>query len=132
MKKILIVDDEPAITRMLTQILERQGYSVEVAHNGRDGLNAYKRCPADLVITDIFMPEKDGLELIWALREEYPQIKFIAISGGATNMDQDFLPVAKNLGARKTLAKPFSIAELLRSVAEELDCTGMGFQEQIS
>ena len=121
MKKILIVDDEPAITRMLTQILERQGYAVQIAHNGRDGLNAYRRCPADLVITDIVMPEMDGLELIATLRQEAPHIKCIVISGGDTHMAQDFLPVAKNLGARKTFAKPFSIADLLRAVAEELN-----------
>ena len=83
MKHVLIIDDEYDITRLLSRILEDAGYKTTVAEDGRKGIQRFRQDPADLVIADIFMPDKDGLEVICELREDFPQVCFIAMSGGA-------------------------------------------------
>ncbi len=84
------------------------------------GLQLYREEPVDLIITDVFMPEKEGLETIRELRSEYPEVKIIAISGGGKNINLDFLPLAKQLGALRTLKKPFDRQEMLDAVQEVL------------
>jgi YesN/AraC family two-component response regulator len=118
-KRILIIDDEEAILRMMRLALEKAGYAVLDASNGIEGLNIYHEALPDLVITDIFMPEMEGLEMIMALRRENRNIKIIAISGGGTN-GFDHLPTAIKLGALRAVAKPFTQQDLLGAVGDLL------------
>ncbi|HNV70789.1 MAG TPA: response regulator [Candidatus Ozemobacteraceae bacterium] len=121
MSKILIIEDDDQIRKMLRQMLERGGYEVFDAPNGKDGNRAFRKNPVDLIITDIFMPEMDGLETIIELRRDFPQLKIIAISGGARGGSFDFLPIAESFGAAKILKKPFTREEILNAVKEVLE-----------
>lgn len=115
--RVLLVDDEEAIRTLLRTALESVGLEVSEATNGRDGLALYRQQPADLVITDIGMPEGNGLDLILELTREYFGVKVIAMSG---EQETRHLNAAKLLGARQTLQKPFSLDKLLRTVLSEL------------
>jgi CheY-like chemotaxis protein len=121
MKRILVIDDDEQLRPMLLRMLQYAGYHVVAAANGTEGIRLNRGEPADLVITDIFMPEKEGLETIRELHKEFPELKIIAISGGS-NQTQDFsaLPYARKLGATATLAKPFRRGELLKLVRDVL------------
>lgn len=120
MKQILIIDDQEDVCSILRQMLEMAGYSVKVAFHGGEGMMIYRQESIDLIVTDIFMPEKEGLETIIALRKENPDVKIIAISGGgATKLN--VLPLAHKLGATRTLAKPFGHEEFLRTVREVIE-----------
>lgn len=116
MASILVIDNEPEIRDLLRAVLEGAGHTVIEASNGREGLVLYRQQPADLVITDIHMPELNGLDLILALTHEFLNAKVIAISG-AHGEDASALNVAKLLGARQTLQKPFSL-EMFRAAVE--------------
>jgi CheY-like chemotaxis protein len=116
MARILIIDDDDAFRGMLRQVLEREGYQVVEARNGLEGMQHYRAAPSDLVITDILMPEQEGLETTRRLRQEYPEAKIIAISGGGRTGTQDFLLLAKRFGAQHTLWKPFPRQALLEAV----------------
>ena len=120
MKHVLIIDDEYDITRLLSRILEDAGYKTTVAEDGRKGIQRFRQDPADLVIADIFMPDKDGLEVIRELREDFPQVCFIAISGGGRMGKIDFLAVAQKLDAHYILQKPIKNKELLQLTREAL------------
>ena len=119
MKSILVIDDDLLFSKVLVKLLERCGYRVRVASNGDEGISRYREEVADLVITDLRMPEKDGFETIAVLHKDNPDLKLIAISGG----DQDELPKARKLGARHTFVKPFDTEELLETIEEELGTT---------
>ena len=119
MASILIVDDEAPIRALLRRILEDDGHTVREASNGQIGLNLYREDPADLVITDILMPERDGMEVTLALTQEFLDAKVIAMTG-ATG-DQNFLNVAKLFGARRVIQKPFSVDEIKRLVRLTLE-----------
>jgi YesN/AraC family two-component response regulator len=119
-KKILIIDDEEGIRHMMRLVLEKTGYEVLDAPDGREGLAIYRGTLPALVITDIFMPEMEGLETIMALRREHPDAKIIAMSGGGTS-GYDYLPAALKLGCSRTLAKPFTQRELLHTVFDLLE-----------
>jgi DNA-binding NtrC family response regulator len=108
MAKILLIDDEESVRTVLRIALERDGYDVEEAVNGRQGLALYGERPADLVITDIAMPEMNGLDMMVELTQKFLNVKVIAMSGGA-----DSLTVAKQLGACETVQKPFNLDQLL-------------------
>lgn len=108
MPDILIVDDEDLIRESLSTLFTREGYSVEVAINGDDALKKVAANPPRVVVTDIVMPEKEGVATIMALRNTHPDIRIIAISGGGRRGSGQFLDAAKRLGADATLAKPFS------------------------
>jgi DNA-binding response OmpR family regulator len=101
---------------MIRQTLEREGYAVEEASNGDIGMKRMQQHPADLVVTDIFMPDKEGIGIILELRQKFPQTKVIAISGGGRTRGPDYLPIAKRLGAQQTLAKPFERKGLVEAV----------------
>lgn len=118
MGSILIIDDNDDIRGFLRQVLEEAGYDVTEACNGREGLRKFRQWPAALVITDLFMPEQDGLEITKALRREWPTVKIIAITGGLG--EGNFLDAAKLLGAHRTMMKPFTGEALLQVVQEEL------------
>ena len=118
MVRILVIDDDDDFRSMLCMALERAGYTAEEARNGQEGVRCHRTEPVDLVITDILMPEQEGLETIQALRQEFPAIKIIAISGGMGRLN--FLPLAKKLGALQTLQKPFALQQLYDVVREVL------------
>lgn len=113
MSRILVIDDEPAIRTVLQTMLTREGYTVVCAKNGKAGLEAFTQDKPDLVITDIIMPEKEGIEIIQTIRKTDPQIPVIAISGGGRAANVDFLPLATKFGATATLGKPFGATKLL-------------------
>jgi CheY-like chemotaxis protein len=117
--RILIIDDNPDILQLYSRVLKQAGYEVVEAPNGKVGTMLYRDNPTDLVITDIVMPEKEGIETIRELRRDYPDAKIIAISGGGNAMaSSTCLLLAGRLGAQRTLMKPIKIAELLQTVAE--------------
>jgi CheY-like chemotaxis protein len=110
---ILAIDDFPAMREMLLAFLEGAGHHVICADDGKMGLQILARQPVDLVVTDILMPEKDGLEFIREVRQGYPTLPIVAISGGGTVMAGEYcLTAAKSFGATATLRKPFSRQQL--------------------
>ncbi len=121
MPSVLVVDDEDQVRQLIRETLELAGYDVEEACDGKEGLDRYRTKPADLVIMDILMPDQDGLESIMTLHREFPQSRVIAITGGSDTIGiLNFLDVAKMLGARRTLKKPFDVKTLVDVVTEEL------------
>jgi YesN/AraC family two-component response regulator len=120
MVRILIIDDDPQILDMLGQTLEREGYGIVKALNGKEGIKLYRENHVDLIITDIIMPEKDGIETIFELKKDFPDLKIIAISGGGRIEPEEYLFVAQKLGVQRTFAKPVARAELLKAVRELL------------
>jgi CheY-like chemotaxis protein len=112
MAKILIIDDDPQIRRLIVEILANAGHEVFDVQDGEEGLRLVQIHPPALVITDILMPQPDGLEVIRELRRGAPSIPTIAISGGHAI----YLRMAKRLGASATLAKPFRPMDLLGAV----------------
>ena len=120
MALILIIDDEPQIRSMLKLMLERDGYEVAEAPDGIEGIRVYRQKPADLVITDLIMPNKDGIGMIIDLKKEFPNVKIIAMSGGGLNKPEGYLKGAKKLGAACTLTKPIDRDEMLRTIKDVL------------
>jgi CheY-like chemotaxis protein len=120
MSRILIIDDEDYIRAMVQQMLDRAGYTTAVASDGREALVLQRAQPADAILTDLMMPGQEGLETIMEIRRLYPATKIIAMSGGGHGGVLDFLPIATQLGAARTLAKPFSREQLLAAVREAL------------
>ena len=112
-KRLLVVDDDADMRLTLKLALELAGYSVDVAANGREAVELQRRQPADVLITDIFMPDADGFEAIDAFRRHFPQTKIVVVSGGAQFTKRDYLPDAELVGADATLQKPFEIDTLL-------------------
>ena len=116
MAHILVIDDEEAFREALGKILARAGHRVTLAANGKEGIASVANEHPDLVITDIFMPEKDGIEVTIMLRHTHPAIKVIAVSGGGRRSNFDFLETASQLGAHAALHKPLRMKELLETV----------------
>jgi two-component system response regulator (stage 0 sporulation protein F) len=122
MPRILIIDDEPLVRTALRRILERHGHTVMEAPDGRAGLALWRQTPGDLVLTDIFMPDTDGIEVIVQFSRLWPGTKIIAMTGGAKTIDFMFTvaPAAFQLGARRLLMKPFTIQTLLAAISAAL------------
>jgi len=118
MAHILVIDDDQAICDLLRQILEREGFEVSVARDGATGIDLYRERPADVVITDIIMPGREGIETTRELKSIDPNAKIIAISGGGRVGPADFLSMARKLGADRTFAKPFDRHSLVHAVYE--------------
>jgi CheY-like chemotaxis protein len=126
MANILIVDDEVEVCEVVRRVLERAGYAVTVAHNAAAGLNLVIQQLPEVVITDIIMPRVHGVELIKTLRERYPRIRVIAISGGGSFgplaykpdaiSTHAYLAAAREAGADEILTKPFDLTDLLAAV----------------
>ena len=116
MARILIIEDESQLRHMVEQLLTRAGHEVLSASDGRSGMDLYHEQLPDLVITDILMPEVDGLEIIRSLRREFPQVKIIAMSGGGETGKLQYLPEAREFGADIALSKPFDPAVLTAEV----------------
>jgi CheY-like chemotaxis protein len=122
MATILVVDDDRQVCALLKQVLEEQGYTVESALNGIEGMKAYQSHPVDLILLDILMPEKEGLETILDLRREFPKVKIIAMSGGSERAKLNLLDLARRLGAQYTVNKPFqleTITDLVKKALQE-------------
>ena len=120
MPRVLVIDDEELRRKAIRVVLEIDGYEVIDAADGAVGLRLYREHGADLVLVDMFMPEKDGLEVIRALRTEVPRPIMIAMSGGGQSGQADPLEAAKALGAARTIVKPFQPRELLTMIRELL------------
>lgn len=119
MKRILVIDDEDQVRSMLRMTLEDAGYEVEEAPDGEIGLGIFRKKPTDLIITDILMPEKEGIETILELRRDFPDTKIIAISGGGRfKSPNTFLTMAEHFGADRSFVKPIAHKELLAAVKE--------------
>ena len=121
MAHILLADDNADILSLQSTLLRDAGHEVTTASTGREALQQARIRPFDLVITDIVMPEGDGIETIVEVRRRHPGTKIIAISGGGRMSSDNYLPLAEKLGAAKSLSKPFSGGELLATVAFVLD-----------
>lgn len=113
---ILVVDDEPTMRQLLQHTLETAGHHVACAGGGRSASQLMRQQPFDLVITDILMPEQDGLELITELRRKHPEMRIVAMSGGGLIDAKLYLQSAKGLGAAALLKKPFNRDQLLETV----------------
>jgi DNA-binding response OmpR family regulator len=120
MARILIIEDDNEVREYLESVISRAGYEVISAENGKEGVELFATQPADLVVTDIIMPEKDGIETIMDLRRANPGLKVIAISGGGRSEPENYLHSARLLGANRTMKKPFTNQEMLAAIAELL------------
>jgi DNA-binding NtrC family response regulator len=116
MAKILVIDDDVIVRETIIQILEDRGYQVVSAEDGKHGVASFRSEKPDLVITDIIMPEKEGIQTITEIRREKPDAKVIAISGGGRIGNTDFLKIAQKLGASEVIAKPFDPDDFLNRV----------------
>ncbi len=113
-KKVLVVDDEPSITDLVSLILTEKGYEVSIANDGNQGLKQFESVEPDLVITDIVMPDMEGIEFIKALVEKKKDIPVIVMSGNIVGMK--FLKTARLFGAKAALTKPFTTQELIETI----------------
>jgi CheY-like chemotaxis protein len=120
MARILLIDDDEAVRTVMRLTLAHFGHTVTEARDGREGLKFFDQIEVDLLITDIVMPEADGLEVLMEVAKRRPSVRIIAISGGGRQNAGDHLHVAKLLGATKVLAKPFSTEALIAAVNETL------------
>lgn len=116
MARILLIDDDEQVLDMLYESLTREGYDVLRASNGEQGLRLYRQEPVDLIITDIIMPEKEGIETIIELRRDFPDVKIIAMSGGGRIGTKDYLHLAKIFGVQRTFTKPVAREQLLDAI----------------
>ncbi len=121
MAQILIIDDDDIIRRMLRLMLTKAGYTVLDAANGKEGLELFRNNDVDLVLTDLIMPEKEGIEMIVELRSDFPDVKIIAMSGGAQMGPEGYLQMADALGAQQTLKKPIARQDLLNAIEQLLE-----------
>ncbi len=118
--RILLIDDEPMVCELVETMLSAAGHAVVVAANGRIGLEQLETSDIDLVLTDIIMPEVEGIEMVMTIRKRFPDKTIIAMSGGGRAGDMDFLAAARELGASAILRKPFTIKALNDAISEAL------------
>ena len=120
MALVLIVDDDPQMLRLLTDVVELDNHDVLLAQDGEMAMKYFGHQTPDLIITDILMPNKEGLELISEIREKYPKLKIIAYSGGGSTDPQSYLEFASGMGADKVFSKPMPLAELRQQIRDLL------------
>lgn len=121
MAYIVVIDDDPKILEIFKLFLENEGHSVVTANNGQEGIDIFRNDQADLVVTDMVMPVKNGLKTIMELGTEFPDIKIIAISGGGIIEPDRYLSLAKCIGIKQTLTKPVTKEQLINAVNEVLE-----------
>jgi DNA-binding response OmpR family regulator len=131
MKRILLVEDEDDLRGILRIFLEKMGYAVSEARNGKEGIGIFNKEAIDLVISDLMMPEKEGLETIRELKRSNPHVKIIAISGGGRSDARDNLKMAKLFGATVALPKPFPLHDLAKAVKDLVGVPASGAGEQV-
>ena len=125
MAHILIIEDDELLRKVLASTLTDAGHSVYQAGEGRQGCELVSTLPTNLVLTDLIMPEQEGIETIIEIRERHPNLPIIAMSGAAHH-GKFYRDVALKLGARRVLAKPFTAQELLHAITEALGGTASG------
>lgn len=118
---VLVIDDDDAMRSTIRRILERDGHEVHEARNGSEGLRVFREEPAEVVVTDLIMPDKEGIETIVELRAEAPAVRILAISEGGISLAEDALDDAVALGADASLPKPFTVDQLRGAVAALFD-----------
>jgi DNA-binding response OmpR family regulator len=116
MSLILVIDDDDIVRAVVQRVLEKEGHSVASAADGERGVAAYRALKPELVITDIIMPEKEGIWTIREIRRDDAAARILAMSGGGSVIKNDVLNLARQLGADETIAKPFSVQELVEKV----------------
>jgi DNA-binding response OmpR family regulator len=117
---VLVIEDDPALLHSLAALFEAYGVHFVTARDGREGLEIFRRISPAVVLTDIIMPEQDGIGVIMEMRRERPGVKIIAMSGSGRCGKSDFLTVAKKLGADSVIHKPFDIDELVETINRHL------------
>jgi DNA-binding response OmpR family regulator len=123
MGRVLIIDDEELMRETLRDALESEGHVVAEAADGAQGLAIFDNAPVDVVIVDMLMPDKEGIETIIDLRKRKPKLKIVAMSGGGATNRMDFLDIARKLGADGALRKPINVGDLLKTVQSLLSTT---------
>jgi CheY-like chemotaxis protein len=118
--RVLLIDDDIELLRQMSQAFQSAGYDVAAAADGQMGIARFEKERFDLVVSDLIMPTREGIETIFALRRANPGVRIIAISGGYRVGPQDFLDLARHVGADETLAKPFRHSDLLALAARLL------------
>jgi len=118
---ILVIEDDEMVRHAVARVLEAHGFNPTFAENGKEGLALFQRLSPVLVITDLIMPEKEGIQTITEIRRERPDAKVIAISGGGRIGNTDFLKIAQKLGASDVIAKPFDPDDFLNRVSRCLN-----------
>ena len=120
-KRVLVIDDDPHVRLLVQSLLEAEGFDVRTAADGREGLELQEGEPADVVVTDIFMPNQDGMETIHELRSKFPDTSIVVVSGGGSATSNiDYLHIARLLGATHTLQKPVQpdlLVDVVRGLA---------------
>ena len=115
---VLVIDDESALREILSQVLTDAGHRVVGAENGKEASKALATSAFDVVLTDVIMPEKDGMQVISEVRKKFPEVRIIAMSGGGHVSRDQYLKIAKGLGAHAILEKPFANQKLLDTIEE--------------
>jgi CheY-like chemotaxis protein len=118
MTRVLVIDDNDDFRKLALLWFQIHGIEAEGAANGAQGLEVQRTRPATVIVTDIFMPEKEGIETIQELRKEYPDAKIIAMTGRESLTGYDVFQVARELGAERTFKKPFKLDDLIAAVRE--------------
>jgi CheY-like chemotaxis protein len=118
MRHILVIDDDPQLRSLLLRALSEPGHEVRAAAGGREALQEMRGWHVDVVITDLLMPEMDGIETMAVIKRNYPDVRIVAMSGGGVVRSAEYLRLAKGLGAHRTLQKPFTLASLGAVMAE--------------
>jgi len=116
--RVLVIEDDADLRKLIHEYLEMEGHEVVSAADGHEGMQCQRTRPADVVVTDILMPGKEGIQTIFELRREFPATKVIAMSGGSERKDLDYLAVALQVGAATSLKKPFRLEQLARAMRE--------------
>jgi CheY-like chemotaxis protein len=120
MARILVVDDDALVRETIALALQEAKHATWAAGDGRQALHILDGTPVDLVVSDILMPDLDGIELVRAIRRRHPNLRVLCISGGGREPDMDYLPLARKLGAQTVLHKPFTPKQLLEAVEAAL------------
>lgn len=116
MARILVIDDEEMVRNLLHQALTREGHEVRTAANGAEGIALHEQSPADLIITDIFMPEREGIETMTHFQIRHPKVTLFAMSGDHHRWGVNVLEVAQRFGALRTFKKPLNLQEVSQAV----------------
>ena len=118
MARILIIDDEELVRHVMRRMVEWAGHEAVEAQNGEQGVALQNENPADLIIIDMIMPGRHGIDVIVELKRAHPDVSIVAMSGGKWGYNVDYLPIARKLGVRMVMDKPFEMSELLRVVRD--------------